>query len=67
MRSYAGECLSHLKEVALRASNRPFFLVLKKKIDPFFFFAMDRDQICGGYLRFIIAQLADKLQETASP
>lgn len=37
-----------------------FFLVL-------FFFAMDRDQICGGYLRFIIAQLADKLQETASP
>lgn len=38
--------------------NRPFF---------FFFFAMDRDQICGGYLRFIIAQLADKLQETASP
>lgn len=66
MRSYAGECLSHLKEVALRASNRPFFFVLKKK-DPFFFFAMDRDQICGGYLRFIIAQLADKLQETASP
>lgn len=43
-----------------------FFLVLKKK-RPFFFFAMDRDQICGGYLRFIIAQLADKLQETASP
>lgn len=66
MRSYAGECLSHLKEVALRASNRPFFFVLKKK-DRFFSFAMDRDQICGGYLRFIIAQLADKLQETASP
>lgn len=43
-----------------------FFLVLKKK-DRFFSFAMDRDQICGGYLRFIIAQLADKLQETASP
>lgn len=44
-----------------------FFWFSKKKIDPFFFFAMDRDQICGGYLRFIIAQLADKLQETASP
>lgn len=43
-----------------------FFLFSKKK-DRFFSFAMDRDQICGGYLRFIIAQLADKLQETASP
>ena len=66
MRSYAGECLSHLKEVALRASNRPFFFGSQKK-KTLFFFEMDRDKIFGGYLRFLIAQLADKLQETASP